>query len=703
MPPKKLKLRRGEGVAFPVGTRAFDPNAQWRSGWDMTCMLLLIVCAFLTPYEIAFLAPQGLPNPDYLWALNSVFTIFFLTDMLFNFNTAYFDYRTSAWVVRKAKISRRYIRGWFAVDFISVIHFEDILWLVNPSTIAGTGGSLRLLRIIRVARLAKLARVFRASRILKRWSKHFSITFGMQTILKAFLMTSVTMHWSACSIRIISDIARDECRQLCFTRNWVKTCSNCHCQDDLDGQKEGIQWETSGGANVLEWYKNDNVKVTAEYSDEDGSLQKGIRPNDCFAGYLNNRNAVDNLYNYTYYRALKVCMRSCKSKNWLDMYGQGWTGNPANLKDPIPQYLAALYWSVTVLKGTDFQSINLAEYTLSILLMLIGGAIYAIIVGDVTNVFGNLDEAGNEFKRVMDNLNTYMDANHFDDGLKIRLRSYFSHCKNLLASQYHRATLQRMSPVLRGEVANHETGGWVVQIPFFRNAPKRELRDIITEIAMVILPEVYVPDDVIVSRGSLNKMLYIVEQGLVVLNVPQVMPQFLYTGAVFGEDIIINALTDKVQQRNWQVTCLTYVNVHTISANKLLVILTNGSFPETYKSIRKTALKLLLRLHFPAFLRKHMNNPDINSMHDLVKLLVGATAEVDVAIEQRVEEDAIIQAGFKAEELSKINRTFDQYSRWQKDLEKNIGILETECQTIQKLFSSILKMSLNYLPPRGLV
>ena len=393
------------------------------------------------------------------------------------------------------------------------------------------------------------------------------------------------MHWSACFIRLISDMERSKCRDNCFLQNFVKTCEECHCQDDLDKDTPGIQWETAEGYNVLEWY-NEPKQEYAAYTDQEGNLQteppKGevlIHPTDCFDGFISNKNPTDDIHDATYFQSRKICMDVCRTKNWLDMYGLGWTGNPANLKDPVFEYIAGLYWSITVLKGTDFQAINLAEYTFSIAMMIIGGGIYAVMVGDVANVVGNLDEAGNEFKRVMDNLNTYMAANHFEYELQVKLRSYFGHCKNLFASQYHRATLQKMSPVLRGEVANHESGGWVVQIPFFRKAPRRELREIITEIAMAIMPEVYVPDDVIVSRGSINRVLYVMEQGLVVLNVPGSMPQFLYTGAVFGEDIIINALTSKVQQRNWQVTCMTYVNVHTITDNKLLVILTNGSFP----------------------------------------------------------------------------------------------------------------------------
>ena len=79
-----------------------------------------------------------------------------------------------------------------------------------------------------------------------------------------------------------------------------------------------------------------------------------------------------------------------------------------------------------------------------------------------------------------------------------------------------------------------------------------------------------------------------------------------------------------------------------------------------------------------------MHNPNINSLHDLVKLLVGASAEVDVAIEQRVEEGTTVIAGFKPEEMSQIMRKFEQYSRWQKELDKSIGVLESECQTVRR-------------------
>ena len=40
----------------------------------------------------------------------------------------------------------------------------------------------------------------------------------------------------------------------------------------------------------------------------------------------------------------------------------------------------------------------------------------------------------------MDNLNNYMESNHFEADLKIKLRSYFQHCMTLFANTYYRAT-----------------------------------------------------------------------------------------------------------------------------------------------------------------------------------------------------------------------------------------------------------------------
>ena len=68
---------------------------------------------------------------------------------------------------------------------MSVLPFDDLFFIMSdPEVSASSGGQLKLIRIVRILRLAKLARVLRASRILGRWQKRVSLTFGMQTVLK---------------------------------------------------------------------------------------------------------------------------------------------------------------------------------------------------------------------------------------------------------------------------------------------------------------------------------------------------------------------------------------------------------------------------------------------------------------------------------------------------------------------------------------
>ena len=97
-----------------------DPNyALWTGWWDLGMMVLLTVVLFVTPYEVAFLSP----NVDALFVINRVFDAIFMSDLVINFFLAYQNgpEKGSTWVKHLPSIRRRYLRGWFAVDFFSVL------------------------------------------------------------------------------------------------------------------------------------------------------------------------------------------------------------------------------------------------------------------------------------------------------------------------------------------------------------------------------------------------------------------------------------------------------------------------------------------------------------------------------------------------------------------------------------------------------
>ena len=179
------------------------------------------------------------------------------------------------------------------------------------------------------------------------------------------------------------------------------------------------------------------------------------------------------------------------------------------------QYVVSLNWSVTALKGTTESPRSNVEIWVGIWVMIIGGGVYTIMIGDVANVVSNLDEAGNAYKKTMDNLNMYMSENHFDNELQMKLRSYFFHCKAMLRAVYHKDTLMKMSPILRGEVAWKENSGWVLQIPFFKLMPNNEKEGLVTEVSLALEAGVFIPQDKVVKTGGRNDRLSIIDRGMV--------------------------------------------------------------------------------------------------------------------------------------------------------------------------------------------
>ena len=100
--------------------------------------------------------------------------------MVITFNLAYLETpdRGGHWVYNRRFIALHYFRGWFTVDFLSILPFflitlkYDDPFNNNQSVGASSGASaLRatvLFRIVKLLRMVKLARLFKASRVIQR-------------------------------------------------------------------------------------------------------------------------------------------------------------------------------------------------------------------------------------------------------------------------------------------------------------------------------------------------------------------------------------------------------------------------------------------------------------------------------------------------------------------------------------------------------
>ena len=174
------------------------PNHKYLQRWDLVTMLALIFTALVTPVEVGFTS-KALGITDALFIVNRSVDLVFICDLVLQFNLSYRDELKGGQLIKSRKaIARRYLRGWFSVDFVSVIPFE--LLPVPPS--------FKMMRLIRLLRLLKLARVLKASRMLARYETVIDLTYAQRDMVKFSIMIIVMAHWLACLWGLVDTMAR---------------------------------------------------------------------------------------------------------------------------------------------------------------------------------------------------------------------------------------------------------------------------------------------------------------------------------------------------------------------------------------------------------------------------------------------------------------------------------------------------------------
>lgn len=184
------------------------PVSSFMSGWDLLTTLALLFTAAITPFEVAFLEKAESTN-DGLFVANRLLDVIFVLDMTFQFFLMFRVGRDEGsgtyWEYRLPQIALHYVKGWFALDVLSIFPSAfDILPFVPGSGFSSEGGAanLRVLRVVRTTRLLKLVRLARSSRLVTRWRTRISITFATLTVIALALCLVVATHWLACLLAL---------------------------------------------------------------------------------------------------------------------------------------------------------------------------------------------------------------------------------------------------------------------------------------------------------------------------------------------------------------------------------------------------------------------------------------------------------------------------------------------------------------------
>ena len=119
--------------------------------------------------------------------------------------------------------------------------------------------------------------------------------------------------------------------------------------------------------------------------------------------------------------------------NWIAASYKG--PSPDNMCKPYIVYFWALHFSVKTITSIGYGDVapqQLSEFIICILCMFWGGILWAYVIGNMTQVLGNIDTDELAFRVQYDQLNEMMADKGIHLELRIRVRRYLKESRTIL-------------------------------------------------------------------------------------------------------------------------------------------------------------------------------------------------------------------------------------------------------------------------------
>jgi len=168
-------------------------NSPVRMVWDMTSILFLFYVSISVPFSLGF------GQSNVLDVIDVIADVFFCSDVILNFRTSYMDVDGSV-IVESKYIAMKYLRSWFALDFVSSVPWDLITGglfpNLTPVRLLKLGKISKAVKLLRVSKMMHLAESEFAERVESFLTSHDYQTFSR--ILKLACMAFLVAHWLAC-------------------------------------------------------------------------------------------------------------------------------------------------------------------------------------------------------------------------------------------------------------------------------------------------------------------------------------------------------------------------------------------------------------------------------------------------------------------------------------------------------------------------
>ena len=317
-----------------------------------------------------------------------------------------------------------------------------------------------------------------------------------------------------------------------------------------------------------------------------------------------------------------------QENNWLSNYFNALGYNPEDfegIETWARQYLAALYWAVmttTTIGYGDITPVTDGERVFGIFTMMIGGTVYAYVVGGICGIFASMDEETAAYHHKLDFMNSHMDEREYPHELRLQVRAHLNSMRKIARIERVNGIFHELSPDLRGHATRWVNRRPLTAIPYTSFAKEsNERAQFITSLALQLKVACFPRGERLAKPGDFSDKLYIVCKGKLLLNrsgflkhehLPQGHAQFkldhvfrdikeetLVADSFFGEEMVLAEY-----RKRYHVIALENVELICLAKNRLEKIFLENNFPSSQRELNKYIGKLALRLKLVATSKK---------------------------------------------------------------------------------------------------
>nr|CCA14527.1 Voltagegated Ion Channel (VIC) Superfamily putative [Albugo laibachii Nc14] len=175
------------------GRLILHPQEGFVVTWQIVASTGILYSMIIIPFRLGF-------NHDavsFWFYFELAIDVSFMLDIPLNFRTAYYN-EERIMVFNSRSIAIRYLKGWFTLDLLSSIPFDQVVFSMSTSSAQVAFLPTRLLRLARITRLLKLVRFIRLNRASGKLREFFEVSPSLERLSRLLLVMMLFCHWNAC-------------------------------------------------------------------------------------------------------------------------------------------------------------------------------------------------------------------------------------------------------------------------------------------------------------------------------------------------------------------------------------------------------------------------------------------------------------------------------------------------------------------------